>query len=85
MTHKVTATWTHPDSDQTYTVEATIYPGAPGVRHGFDRFAEPDEPDEITIESIESEVQTFGENQFSDWEIEQIKESCFEQAENEMI
>ena len=54
------------------TVNGTFYAGSIGIRHGFDRFAEPDEPAEFNIESVvcnETGVEFF-ENEISanDWE-----------------
>lgn len=54
------------------TVTGVFYPGSIGIRHGFDRFAEPDEPAEFQIESVvcnETGVEYF-ENEISanDWE-----------------
>ena len=54
------------------TVTGVFYPGSIGIRHGFDRFAEPDEPAEFQIESVVcNEMGTeYFENEISanDWE-----------------
>ena len=35
--------------DYEYQITATVMPGRPGQRQGFDRFQEPDDPDEVEI------------------------------------
>jgi len=78
---KVTATWTHPESDQVYTIEATIAPGQPAPPQDFARFQEPDDDDEIQITSIKNgdgiETDLL---YFSVDEIEQIVIACLDSA-----
>lgn len=56
-----------------------FYPGASGTRHGFDRFAEPDEPPEIEIWLV-SEIGTGREltetDIAEDWE--RLLDECLE-------
>lgn len=49
---KIFTTYIDPETDIEYSVTGDLYRGRIGTRNGFDRFAEPDEPDEIDNISI---------------------------------
>jgi len=71
----IQTSWIDPETEIIYFATGEFHRGRMGVRHGFDRFAEPDEPDEI--DNIEIYVD--GELvEVSDEIYEKIYESFFE-------
>lgn len=66
-------------------VTGTFYLGSRGVRHGFDRFAEPDEPDEFSISKIvcpETGIEYF-ENEMTAAEWERLETEGIENANDD--
>jgi hypothetical protein len=76
----ITATWTHQETDKTYTIHATVHPARKGQRAEFDRFAEPDEPECVEILSIKSDGVALTGDTFSMRELRQIEAACTEAA-----
>lgn len=73
--------FTYIDSNETeYHIVARILRGGKAPAQNFDRFQEPDDPDEVEIISItELNGSKFDESAFTDSEIEEIKNMAFEQ------
>lgn len=71
MKQIVQTSWIDPETDICYFATGDFHRGRMGTRNGFDRFAEPDEPDEI--DNIEIYV---------DGELVEVSDEIFEQIEN---
>ena len=67
----VQTSWIDPETNICYFATGDLIRGAMGIRSGFDRFAEPDEPDEI--DNIEIYV---------DGELVKVSDEIFKQIEN---
>ncbi len=85
MKRNISFTWSNPGSEIEYHISGVILPGRPGTRHGFDRFAEPDEPDEFQFVSATMVIggKVFGESDFSEAEMEGIEAAAFESYDGE--
>jgi hypothetical protein len=72
---KITFTTTIKIGEQYIPVcaEGSYYPGFRGTRNGFDRFAEPDEPEDFNIEKI-SCLETGDEIEIPDEDFDRIEQ-----------
>lgn len=75
MKRTISFTWSNPGSEIEYRISGVINPGRAGTRHGFDRFAEPDEPNEFQFVSATMVIggKVFFESDFSEVEMDEIE------------
>lgn len=83
MKRNISFTWSNPGSETEYYITGVIHPGRPGTRQGFDRFAEPDEPDEFEFVSATLNNEPVEDGWFSDDEFELIEAAAFESYDGE--
>ena len=85
MKRNISFTWSNPGSEIEYHISGVIHPGRAGTRHGFDRFAEPDEPNTFEFGSATIVIgnEVFFESDFSETELEEIEAAAFESYDGE--
>ena len=85
MKTSVSFTWSNPGSEIEYHISGVIHPGRVGTRQGFDRFAEPDEPDEFQFLKATMVIggKVFVESDFSEAEMDEIEAAAFESYDGE--
>lgn len=81
---KVATTWIDPVTDYEYRIEGFVYPESKTPHSGFDRFAEPDSPEEVEITEISLDGRVIPQSEFSPSEIKAIEQELYENAENEI-
>ena len=70
------------ENDYEYTVTAMVYFGASAPAQNFDRFQEPDDPDEVEILSIVYESgENFDFDSFSKYDQNRMEEMALEAAD----
>ncbi len=75
MKRNISFTWSNPGSEIEYHISGVIHQGRVGTRQGFDRFAEPDEPDEFQFLKATMVIggKVFVESDFSEVEMNEIE------------
>lgn len=75
----VTFKFVETETDEEYTVKAFIFLGSKAPAQNWDRFQEPDEPDEVEIDDIfDSAGKLVNIDTFSDSVIEDMKDKALE-------
>ena len=76
-----TINYYHADADCEYTVTATILLAVKYQSDPFSRFREPEDDDEVNIDSIiDSEGNEIPESDFDAWTIQDMRDRCYMEA-----